>query len=145
MWYAIRAYFRLPRNSRDSWPESGGPCKKFDLIKSILIAARLRPRRRRRRATIRSLNIQAHADRLKSCLWVRCCVAPGFCRTTSPANRRSARSRDDRWSRRATAFNRRDIASRRFPCPSSLGFRASGTRREPIRAHERPQRRSTFD
>lgn len=84
-WHAIRAYIRLLRRR---WPrqlaeERTGSCKKLDLIKSILIAARLGPRWRRR-ATNRSLNIQAcRSDSLKSCLWVRCCVAPGFCRNTT--------------------------------------------------------------
>lgn len=46
--------------------------------------------------------------RLKSCLWVRRCAASGFCCETCGAVE-GYRARDDRWSWRATAFNRRDI------------------------------------
>ncbi|KAG7187660.1 hypothetical protein KM043_016717 [Ampulex compressa] len=82
--------------AESAWPAklrvaTVGRGKKPDLIKSILIAvAERRPREEGGRAAdglaraAYSLNIQARPHRLKSCLWLRCCVAPGFCGKPEP-------------------------------------------------------------
>lgn len=111
---AVRAGFvtrsvvsRGPRSHtrRDSWRSLGYDAQEAELNR-ININCRVhgggRPRAfSRARARSRSLNIQARAHRLKSCLWIRRCVAPGFCRGSSPgAGWGASRARDDRWSRR---------------------------------------------